>query len=386
MSKSEKEITFTIHNTQLFCNGSLISDNENNYPFSKFDFIEEIGSGANGIAFKVRHKYLNKEQVIKISYSGLEKNLLEAKKNANTKISHIIAPVSDAGILSYPKECCYSIMVSLDNMVPLSKWLEDRNNKFHNEKNKIGELYFIYQAINLTSVFLDTVNEFISLNLTHGDLNRNNILTNQYELPKKTESNIGKIQNNNINLKIIDIGTSQYGDTNPSYGILRDCKFMIENTYKILHPFFNCNKFTIYDIFPIYKEIENMIKSSNKNNQDKQRNDNLLNLRKIILFKLVKYVFLLTILCGFVHNETPLEPQDLVLIETLDSHNDFSFAITDIIDFCELIHANLFMQSMNRVESVFFEKSPMFKVPIVNSTIFWKIFYTTFPNKLTIYI
>lgn len=118
---------FTIVEKKLYFRDKIVLEEET-YPFDKLEFMEQIGEGANGKAYKVFHKILEIEQVIKISKSDYQKALLEAIKNSSTELSDVIAVVSDAGILSRPKNTSYSVMSIVNNSISLKEWIDCRDN------------------------------------------------------------------------------------------------------------------------------------------------------------------------------------------------------------------------------------------------------------------
>lgn len=84
-------------------NGKLLLDNcrignDINVPgFEKYEFEEELGRGANGAVFRVKHSLLGIYQVVKIYFPKDEEDIVltkaqyEAIKNADNKLNGIVA-------------------------------------------------------------------------------------------------------------------------------------------------------------------------------------------------------------------------------------------------------------------------------------------------------
>lgn len=244
---------FSIESGELLYDGKKIEEN-NSYPFIKYCFKEELGRGANGIAYKVFHELLEVEQVIKVSkFSESEKNMLEAKKNANPRVIDAIAVVSDVGKLTYPNGHMYSVMSNVDNSVTLKEWLEYRDKILESEES----LWILLQkSIDMCFILLHNYMKLYRENIVHGDLNLNNILVTDVlfvnsarkylkdDTEKKINSFIntlseispGKVQTRNTNVKYIDLGTSHAKGTDRNVGKHRDCYFLIDCIRRLLKP------------------------------------------------------------------------------------------------------------------------------------------------------
>lgn len=275
---------FTIVEKKLYFRDQLVLE-EGTYPFDKLEFMTQIGKGANGEAYKVFHKILQIEQVIKISKSDYQKALLEAIKNSSTELSDVIAVVSDAGILSYPENTSYSVMSIVNNSISLKEWIDCRDNLLKFCEDYLGELPFesfsgnsgliIQASLNLIVCLLNSYSKFVQNSTFHGDLNPNNILVRDSffsaELQQKLEDyynypeeerhllgyldspinsiidslnsirsriSPGTVSSNIYDVKFIDLGTSQLETTTRELGEQRDVHFILDSTRKLLKPYF----------------------------------------------------------------------------------------------------------------------------------------------------
>ena len=275
---------FTIVEKKLCFRNQLVLE-EGTYPFDKLEFMTQIGEGANGEAYKVFHKILQIEQVIKISKSDYQKALLEAIKNSSTELSDVIAVVSDAGILSYPENTSYSVMSIVNNSISLKEWIDCRDNLLKFCEDYLGELPFesfsgnsgliIQASLNLIVCLLNSYSKFVQNSTFHGDLNPNNILVRDSffsaELQQKLEDyynypeeerhllgyldspinsiidslnsirsriSPGTVSSNIYDVKFIDLGTSQLETTTRELGEQRDVHFILDSTRKLLKPYF----------------------------------------------------------------------------------------------------------------------------------------------------
>ncbi len=275
---------FTIVEKKLYFRGEEVLE-EGSYPFGKLEFMKQIGEGANGRAYKVFHKILQMEQVIKISKSDYQKALLEAIKNSSTELSDVIAVVSDAGILCHPENTSYSVMSIVNNSISLKEWIDCRDNLLKFCEDYLGESPFgsfsyysgliIQASLNLIVCILNSYSKFVQNNTIHGDLNPNNILVRdsffstelqqrlvEYFNYTKEERNSLELLDppinsivNNLNsirsrilpgtvsssiydVKFIDLGTSQLETTTRELGEQRDVHFILDSTRKLLKPYF----------------------------------------------------------------------------------------------------------------------------------------------------
>lgn len=275
---------FTIVEKKLYFRGEEVLE-EGSYPFGKLEFMKQIGEGANGRAYKVFHKILQMEQVIKISKSDYQKALLEAIKNSSTELSDVIAVVSDAGILCHPENTSYSVMSIVNNSISLKEWIDCRDNLLKFCEDYLGESPFesfsyysgliIQASLNLIICILNSYSKFVQNNTIHGDLNPNNILVrdsffstelqqslveyfnytkeerNSLELLDPSINSIidnlnsirsrispGTVSSSIYDVKFIDLGTSQLETTTRELGEQRDVHFILDSTRKLLKPYF----------------------------------------------------------------------------------------------------------------------------------------------------
>lgn len=275
---------FTIVEKKLYFRGEEVLE-EGSYPFGKLEFMKQIGEGANGRAYKVFHKILQMEQVIKISKSDYQKALLEAIKNSSTELSDVIAVVSDAGILSHPENTSYSVMSIVNNSISLKEWIDCRDDLLKFCEDYLGESPFesfsdysgliIQASLNLIVCILNSYSKFVQNNTIHGDLNPHNILVrdsffstelqqrlveyfnytkeerNSLELLDPPINSIvnnlnsirsrilpGTVSSNMYDVKFIDLGTSQLETTTRELGEQRDVHFILDSTRKLLKPYF----------------------------------------------------------------------------------------------------------------------------------------------------
>lgn len=277
----EKTENLIIRDKKLYFNDSKVIENSN-YPFEKLEFLREIGEGSNGKVYKAKHKVLNIYQVVKVSKSDYQKNILESIKNALGEVSEVIAVVSDAGTFDYPSETSYSIMSCINESISFSDWILCRDNllKFAKEEYKENPLkiesyasgLIVQYSLSLAANFLYTYSKLHKASIIHGDLNPKNILIIDSILNEDLFSNLDKYYNDNkldleqkedykskiknsirelnrytaagtINfstsiVKFIDLGTSELKSTNRSIGEDRDSYFIFHNIRKILKPFF----------------------------------------------------------------------------------------------------------------------------------------------------
>ena len=283
----EKTENLTIKNNKLYFNDSLVTE-KSKYPFEKLEFIREIGEGANGKVYKVRHKVLKIYQVVKVSKSDYQKNILESIKNTSGEVSEVIAVVSDAGIFDNPSETSYSIMSCINESISFSDWILCRDNllKFTQEEYNENPLkiesyasgYIMQYSLSLAANFLYTYSKLHKASIIHGDLNPKNILIIDFILNEDLFINLDKYYNDNkLNseqkekykskiedsirevtkhtvvgtidfsnsiVKFIDLGTSKLESTNKSIGEDRDSNLILDNVRKILKPFFRNSSLT----------------------------------------------------------------------------------------------------------------------------------------------
>lgn len=275
---------FTIVGKKLYFRDQLVLE-ERSYPFDKLEFMTQIGEGANGKAYKVFHKILQIEQVIKISKSDYQKALLEAIKNSSTELSDVIAVVSDAGILSYPENTSYSVMSIVNNSISLKEWIDCRDKLLEFCEDYLRESPFksfskyssliVQASLNLTVCLLNSYSKFVQSSTIHGDLNPHNILVRDsffsaelqrklveyFEHTKEERNSLefvdppinsiinslnsirskispGTVRSSIYDVKFIDLGTSQLETTTRELGEQRDVHFILDSTRKLLKPYF----------------------------------------------------------------------------------------------------------------------------------------------------
>lgn len=275
---------FTIVEKKLYFREQLVLE-EGTYPFDKLEFMTQIGEGANGKAYKVFHKILQIEQVIKISKSDYQKALLEAIKNSSTELSDVIAVVSDAGILSYPENTSYSVMSIVNNSISLKEWIDCRDKLLEFCADYLRESPFkssseyssliVQASLNLVVCLLNSYSKFVQNSTIHGDLNPHNILVRDsffsaelqrrlveyFEYTKEERNSLeilappinsiinslnsirskispGTVSSSIYDVKFIDLGTSQLETTTRELGEQRDVHFILDSTRKLLKPYF----------------------------------------------------------------------------------------------------------------------------------------------------
>ncbi|MDN5605825.1 MAG: hypothetical protein L0G59_10465 [Kocuria sp.] len=225
--------------------------------FEKYRFDDvQLGSGANGVTYRVRHKHLDLDQVVKLYFprgpEGFDshgRGQLEARKNAEASLSNAIAVVHDAGVYSYPTMISYSCMESVEGVFTLSEWVNSRRTFLMRAKAEHPELLVAARAdaLNVGMGFLKTVLEVFTKGITHGDLNPHNILVYEDALGHQDfadryqeitrNGTIGRLSASR--LKLIDMGSSRLAGTNADVGTMRDAWFVVDNMRKILFPWFD---------------------------------------------------------------------------------------------------------------------------------------------------
>ena len=294
MNQLPKTKVFYVHEGRLLHDGHVIgkSEYEPGFEWLEFDDSSFLGGGANGAAFRGRHKILGVDHVIKIYFPDEDfdnvapyltsKASLEAKKNALPELSQAIATVFHAGRYSYPIDLEYSIMDSISNPVTLREWQVNSEDfrKFidierSDESAKVRaarraererSIKYLKQIGILKSVSLNTAAGFLgaaislfSTGISHGDLNAGNILfKDKPRRPDFYEEFYRSLAQREIlgslnphDTRLIDLGSSDVPGTTKSYGAYRDCFFLVDNIRKLLRfdfPDFDIN-FITSDMF-----------------------------------------------------------------------------------------------------------------------------------------
>lgn len=209
----------------------------------KYKPIEKIGYGSNGITFKVKHSFLEINQVLKIYYkhTDMDKDKKETKKNANVYSQENSYPINDAGYFNiiHSKDTIFSVSNFINNLITLKNWLIENNN------SSIESLYlYNFELANAISI-LGEINNKNKYCVTSGDLNDGNIMVYN-NLHKEKDDIVGFAKYNKT--MIIDMGTSEASGTTKKEGRKREIKFIFDNFKNIMEPFFHNNKFNLEDI------------------------------------------------------------------------------------------------------------------------------------------
>lgn len=192
--------------------------------FDGYEIFDKIGEGANGIVLKVRHIITERVDAIKIwlphksSRTGKvseEQYVQEIRKVAKIKNNNIVT-IYDAKIIDNEIYICVMEYIS---GVSLKKWIN----------NNCG----IETRISVCKKILETVLEYQTAGIIHGDLHGGNII----------------IDDEN-NIHIIDFGTSLFGHDNQSKE--RESNFTIDLVQKLLGNYyiescFDIKNYAIYD-------------------------------------------------------------------------------------------------------------------------------------------
>lgn len=218
--------------------------------FEKDPLSEE---GANGVIFRASHRILDIQQAVKVwrpeKASDFKRAKNEAKKNANRDLGNSVAHINDAGIYEYPSGIFFAIMEIVNNAKTLKEWVKVRNLSLRElesdektDKKRLQDLKLrsCAQALNVTSGLLLCIGTLYENEMTHGDLHAGNLL-----IPDNENTRTNLLQFTNIgtpgslipvDIRIIDIGTSEATGTNRQIGEMRDVDKIIQNTRDILSP------------------------------------------------------------------------------------------------------------------------------------------------------
>lgn len=293
-----------IKNGNLFFNEELISIDNN------LEFKKKLSYGANGVTFVVFHKLLKLEQLIKIYFItddiSKTKALTESQKNSTLNMADSTARVYDVGILNSPVEIVYSKMEFIQNSMTLKDYLTYRrtfvsilkelcpDDNFLKHKSILGPLF--QESINIATYFIRSVAYLIKNDIRHGDLNPGNILIcnsmfspqllqdielyQKYKYKDKEISvedididlitgklqnylliygnndiRIGEIEQENLSVKLIDLGASQIEPSSIEKTNQRDSWFIYHTIDELLSPFFeeieNKGRMTLFAFFKL---------------------------------------------------------------------------------------------------------------------------------------
>lgn len=286
---------FSVENEKLLYSGEVVGDGESSPGFRQFSFEETaLGEGGNGVTYRVRHRVLQVDQVVKLYFPGnvdtADKARLEAIKNADPRVRNVIAQVHDAGTYHFPEKISYSVMESVPGFQTLQEWLADRDAQWEfaqlrayndNRFDDVGAQKWknrrsrtvVAEALNVAAGFVGAVARLHAAKVTHGDLNSSNILILQKVTdPVWSSVDVNKLKKRGLNIlnpeydelrsahnryweqsrgeaqpgtlrpmpvKVIDLGASQAGGTNYKVGIARENWFVLDNLRKILKPLFD---------------------------------------------------------------------------------------------------------------------------------------------------
>lgn len=267
---------------------------ENKVPaFQNLEFKKILSNGANGITFIVFHKNLKIEQLVKLYFITKDKKdkieikaIEETKKNSSVKLGDTIARVYDSGKLLFPVHVYYSIMELVENSLTLKDYLKIRASfisvlkeispsKKMLEKDSVFDI-ILQEGVNICIYFLRDISYLIKYNIRHGDLNPGNImiggsiltdnisdLIDKYNdikrdkecIPVKwerikqeilyyknnfyNEVFVGEIRQDRLQVKLIDLGTSQVKPSTVEKTNQRDSWFIFSTIRDILSPIFD---------------------------------------------------------------------------------------------------------------------------------------------------
>lgn len=256
---------FTIQEKKLFYQNKPIQNNNQN-PFEDYEFINCLGSGANGITFSVRHKILDVTHVVKI-FTNIEsdeaKIKLEMQKNAKGENSDISSVTFSTGVINSPFQGNYSIMENINDSITLGAWVDSRNEFLI--KSKKSQYYteirnFVFQrTLGVAASLLSIIIQKNERNIIHGDLNPKNILVSDI-FGNWNKNSVGHDKSNGdsnfafinsmrnrfstvgtleyIPTKLIDMGTSQATSTNKQVGKTREAYHILNDMRKLFSVFF----------------------------------------------------------------------------------------------------------------------------------------------------
>lgn len=253
--KEERESDFHIKDGKLFYKGKMVGNSKKQPGFPRLKFIEEsVGSGHNAMVFKVKHTYLDGEQIVKIYFPHADNSYgkiqLETQKNANVEVEDLSAIVYDAGEYTYPIPIHFSIMRYVQNLT-FKKWCKLREDRFVRKLTRYKYIDIldenvaicIHNTLNFSAGYLKAVMELYHKGSSHGDMNPGNILL---EVRDGEYYDFSKIKSFDRlipdKVRLIDMGTSRLLDNHPQDAAAIRDTFHIYNTLrKALKIFFEDN-------------------------------------------------------------------------------------------------------------------------------------------------
>lgn len=263
-------------------------------PQSKYVFDPgPLGSGGNGVTFRVRQRELQSFHVIKLYFPGSgveERAVLEARKNANPALREVTAQVFDSGVFYFPARIPYVVMENVDSSHTLGSWIKERDEDWAQAQSAMGKRKappddynhrgprwegdrrreVLAECLDLAAGVLGAVISMHGSNVIHGDLNPGNILLRdassdpnerQQSLRRGPVSDGRKDLDGNpylqaassrkvpgtiasVPTRIIDLGTSELKGTDPQVGYVRETWFLVENFRQIMKPWFSKSNVT----------------------------------------------------------------------------------------------------------------------------------------------
>jgi serine/threonine protein kinase len=375
---------FSVDNENLLYKGKPVGDDESRPGFHQFSFESTaLGEGGNGVTFRVQHRTLEVDQVVKLyfpSHEGVsDKAKFEAIKNADPRVRDVIAQVHDAGTYHYPEEIAYSIMESVSGIQTLNEWLSARDAQWEfAQASADSDVRFneteaqrwkgrrsrtvMAEALNVAAGFIGAVVRMHSTEVIHGDLNPGNILILQedtdpvwssFELQgfnqsgrdvfdpkygafrlahnKYLEQTASEAQPGTLNppsVKVIDLGSSQASGTNPQVGIARENWFVLDNLRRILKPLFDKQQWGMKDRFSLEK-----IKTDEQVITFRVPGTKILPEPRDLTSDIFRLLCVLNILLGHLHNARDFDA-DI-------PNEDFKFHHTDLSILNELVGGEL---------------------------------------------
>jgi len=244
-----------INEKYCFIDGILkinIADKWEEVELPGYNFLDIIGTGANGVVVKAQHQITERIDAIKVwtphkrSKDGKvnkEQYFKEVRKVSNFKHDNIVT-IYDAKIYSDEVFICSMEYIEGE---PLKIWCNNDHS--------------IYERINICKEILNTVEKYQEGGIVHGDLHGGNIIIDKQS-----------------HIHIIDFGTSLYGHENQSKE--RESYFLFDLVKKIFIDDFKENFFSIKNY---------NIKSKIENNNDTRKYEPLLITRTLLQYvKLVE--------------------------------------------------------------------------------------------------